>query len=317
MSTPAEQLAEEAAVEARAAVEGTATEVVEDIETDDSDLGNDFIEMDDSYSNEFETSDLPASDEEPVEEVLEEATEPEVEPEPEAEAEEASTLEAAPSTTEELQAQLLTTQAELIEARKQRLEQDETRKEETEATDVVSDESFKAAHEEARSQLMEQYALSQEDADSFVTEPEAIIPGKLADLHMAVTYSVMEGIRSALPGWIEAVNAETGRVSEEQGVLFEAFPQLKDHVDATEKALATYRQLNPGATRDEVVAKGGAMAMVALGLNAAPIAAAASKPAAKAPPHRPAATTGRAGKPAQRATNEFSSMAEDDEFDGL
>ncbi len=320
MATKPEEVAElvaEAGEMAKAAVE-EVSEPEAEIVSEDSDLGNDFAEMDESYSKDFNTDDLPEPVEEPAEAeeetaAVEETAEAET-PAP-VEAEETPTEETVEPTLESLQASLLEAQTELAESRKQQLEKVEEPAEEVEAPDQISDESFKAAREEARAELVEQYALTQEDADKFLTEPEAILPQIAANLHLSVMQSVMQGIRGQLGGWITAVNQESTRVEQEHSDVFEAYPALKDHRDAVDTMVTTYRKMNPGATKEDVAKNGGAMAIMALGLQATPTPAAASPAPAKAVPHRPAGSQGRSSSPPAKSDNEFTTMAEEDVID--
>ncbi len=321
MATKPEEVAElvaEAGEMAKAAA-SEAAEPEAEVVAEDSDLGNDFAEMDESYSKDFNTDDMPATDGKPAEEPVEETAAAEetavAETPAPVTAEETPTEETAEPSLESLQTALLAAQTELAESRKQQLEKVEEPSEEVEAPDQVSDESFKAAQESAKEELVEYYALTQEDADKFLTEPEAILPQIAANLHLSVMQSVMQGIRGQLGGWITAVNQENTRVEQEHSDVFEAYPALKDHKDAVDTMVETYRKMNPGATKEDVASKGGAMAIMALGLQAAPAPVATAPAPVKSVPHKPAGSQGRGSNPPAKSDNEFTSMAEEDVID--
>ena len=285
---------------------------VQDIETDDSDLGSDFAEMDEDYSKDFDTSDVVEAEASPDEEVVEDAEEEEPEEAPSEEAEVVETpTEEEVVEEEDFKEKYL----KLLEETRQKPVEEEPQPSEEERVAEVSDEDFKAAHDRAMEELEKSYALSQEDADRFLSEPEAVVPRTLANMHLNLTYSVMQSIRQALPGWIAAVQGEMERERSEKGAVYEKFPSLKGHEEAVEIAIGQYRRMNPRATQEDIITRGGAMAMVALGLEDAGTPASTKKPVAQPArqPHRPASTRGRASKPTPRVDNEFTEMALDDD----
>ena len=145
-----------------------------------------------------------------------------------------------------------------------------------EAPPVAAPTETQVSREQLRSQygaqLAQQYALGEDDARALLVEPEQILPKLAAQVHLNVLDSVLGAVMSQIPQIITSVQAQGQASAEAEGEFFGAWPQLKDakYKQAVYTAVATYRALNPQATRTEVVRGAGINAMISLRLPLPP-----------------------------------------------
>lgn len=155
-------------------------------------------------------------------------------------------------------------------------------------------------------QLEKQYALSPEQAEALSENPGVEVPKLLAQMHYNVQVAAFTGIMSQLPTIVQSLLTQNNAIQEAEGKLYSRFPALRDpkHAKALDSVLKVYRTANPNATTQEMIEKGGMMAMLSLGLPLdtpqAPTPPAApgmpGSPAAPPQAARPAGT-GSAGGP--------------------
>lgn len=164
-------------------------------------------------------------------------------------------------------------------------------------------------------QLQTDYAISDEDAQMMLTEPEKVLPKIAAQLHVNVVDSVIAAVMNNLPRAINAIQAQAQVSSESENEFFKAWPQLKkaEYQTTVYDAVAAYRALRPQAPRDEVMRAAGLQAMIALRLpippellTQAPVASAPASftPAAPGAGAAPQAPSGE-GNPFVQLSQEF------------
>jgi hypothetical protein len=149
-----------------------------------------------------------------------------------------------------------------------------------------------------------------------ITEPETVIPKLAAQLHVNVVESVVNAVFANMPQVLRQITENQNANSEAERAFYSAWPSLKDpkHAAVVRSAVATYRQLNPTATRDEVIKAAGLQASISLRLPIPPElfdspASAATQPA----PFVPAAPAapGVTPQPLSSETNPFSVLAQE------
>lgn len=122
------------------------------------------------------------------------------------------------------------------------------------------------------SQLETAYAMSDEDAQRMITEPEAVIPKLAARLHVDIVDTVIAAVMGNLPNAINAIQSQGKASSEAEDAFFQAWPQLKNaaYQKTVYDSVAAFRALNPRAPRDEVVRAAGLQALIQLRLPIPP-----------------------------------------------
>jgi hypothetical protein len=172
-----------------------------------------------------------------------------------------------------------------------------------------------AWEKEQHGKLESLYQLSEEEQTAFMTEPEKTLPKLAATLHMRITKAVLNSVQSIVPQIIQQHQTMTTTEAEAKNAFYSANPDLKD--PAYEAAIlqvgAMYRQMNPGAKREDAVKKIGELVRVSMGLpptgsvEAPPAASAA--PAAQGRPFTPARGAAGAIPQAGVETNEWAQLA--------
>jgi len=181
----------------------------------------------------------------------------------------------------------------------------------------VAPEAQRLTEEEwaARSQKYEQdlaahYAVSKEDADALVTEPEKVLPRLAARVHRSVLESTVVGVMAHLPRYIEQHLASQQTYKANEQDFFGKWPALQkpEYQDAIRRIGSAYRLTNPMADKTRAIEEIGAMAMFQLGL----VPTGTQVPLAPARPFAPAAPGGTpASRPAPgtKQGNEWEQLA--------
>lgn len=117
--------------------------------------------------------------------------------------------------------------------------------------------------------LTKAYALTEDMARQVMVEPEKVLPEMFARVQMNTAEMVASHIYASLPALIQQ-HLQVGTVAQQnERQFFDTWPELakKPEYRATvENAIRTYRQLNPKATKEEVVRASGLAAMITLRL---------------------------------------------------
>ena len=166
--------------------------------------------------------------------------------------------------------------------------------------------------EQIQARLVEQYALSPDDALALQTSPETVMPKLAANMHMQImreAYGQMQQMLQSVPAMIrQHMEGEQQERSAEEKV-FGAWPGLKPHKDALLKNVILARQAQgPQATADQVLEAAGVLTAMSLGLDPATVRTAQQQaqqmqqaPTVPGIPPRPAGagTSGGGTPPAQ------------------
>lgn len=134
---------------------------------------------------------------------------------------------------------------------------------------VAVQPAFDPAELEAKAiaQLTEtEYALTEEDKTALIAEPDKVIPKLAARMHVRMQVQLAQQIAQILPGIIGNQLAQANRVQGLETSFFAQYPELNkpDFRKTVQESLAMIRQVNPQATRDEVMRDGAALAAVRL-----------------------------------------------------
>lgn len=175
------------------------------------------------------------------------------------------------------------------------------------------------ARQSALAELEKRYALSQEDADAMISEPEKVLPKLAGQMYMDVFEGVLSAVQTMLPQAFTQFNQSYAAQQKDEADFYDAWPALKEHADRVLPIGKMYRQLNPQASKEQFIQEVGLQAMLALKLPIEGITQAPQQqtqqatPGAYAPPSgAPRAVTQR---PAQQApakpTNAFTELADE------
>lgn len=110
------------------------------------------------------------------------------------------------------------------------------------------------------------YALSEEDKTALIAEPDKVLPGLAARMHVTMQVQLAQQIAQILPGIIQGQLAQANKVQGLETSFFGTYPELNkpEFRQTVQESLAMIRQVNPQATRDEVMRDGAALAAVRL-----------------------------------------------------
>lgn len=185
----------------------------------------------------------------------------------------------------------------------------------------------KAAREKWRAdalrQIEEHYAQQlggDETRDQLLTEPEKALPKILANAYMDMYDSLMGGVGQALPNHVETIMTAQRQAQQYEQQFFTQWPALKEAYSDSEKqqviqrAISTYRQMNPQAPVKQAIEEAGAMAMVALRLpvdGSSASTAAAPKETGFAPASPGGGAEVSAPPPAPKKLNEYEQLAQE------
>lgn len=116
-----------------------------------------------------------------------------------------------------------------------------------------------AARETWRTGLVNNYALSEDEAALFVSDPGRALPQLAANLHMRVMDNMAEYMRQVLPDMMEQQTRQSTALAEGRTAFFDAWPELKGHEGLISQIGLSWRQLNPSATREQFIEQVGPM----------------------------------------------------------
>jgi len=111
-----------------------------------------------------------------------------------------------------------------------------------------------------------EYALSDEQATMLIAEPDKVLPELAARMHVRVQVGLANQIAQMLPQMIAAQIQQQGKVQSLESSFFGAYPELNkpEFRTTVQESLAMIRQVNPQASREEVMRDGAALAAVRL-----------------------------------------------------
>lgn len=128
------------------------------------------------------------------------------------------------------------------------------------------------------------YAISEEDKAALAVEPEKVLPKIAGRLYVDVYEAVLQASLSQLPQLINGYTQVQRVAQQHEQAFYSKWPALQkpEYEPTIRQIAATYRQMNPQASADDMMNAVGVISMVQLGLGTAP--ASAAPPAAAPPP---------------------------------
>jgi hypothetical protein len=156
-----------------------------------------------------------------------------------------------------------------------------------------------------------------------LVEPEKHLPGMLANMHVSIADSVIQAVMQNMPGMVTNLTKQTSEAQRAQDEFYGAWPALREaaarnpeHEKLVTSAIIAYRQLNPKATRQEIIQAAGLQAMISLRLPLPPelFNSPAAAPAPVAPGFQHAAP-GAGGMPIPAKPNPNAFQLLNQEFD--
>jgi hypothetical protein len=124
-----------------------------------------------------------------------------------------------------------------------------------------------AARETWKAGLINNYALSEEQAAMVISDPGSVLPAMAADIHMRMLDDTAQFIRTALPDMIAQTMKQNQALEEGQNLFFTEWPELKGKEDMVMRMGQLWRQQNPYASREEFIKQVGPLAWNAAGLS--------------------------------------------------
>ncbi len=167
---------------------------------------------------------------------------------------------------------------------------------------------------EAEAKLVQNYALTKEEADSLAVNPDVVFPKLAARIHMTALQDAMNTVANVLPQMIRLQQAQVAREQELEGQFFSMFPSLKEHKQVAMSFIAGYGKANPRQPVENLMKQAGVAAMVHLQLPLEGVPG-YTPPAAPQPPAAPPfmpAPGGTGPVPAKaQPKNPYTEMAEE------
>ncbi len=111
-----------------------------------------------------------------------------------------------------------------------------------------------------------EYKLTDEQATMLIAEPDKVLPELAARMHVRVQVQLANQLASILPGMIAGQIERLGKVQSVESSFFAQYPTLNrpEFRTTVQESLAMIRQVNPKATREEVMRDGAALAAIRL-----------------------------------------------------
>lgn len=177
---------------------------------------------------------------------------------------------------------------------------------------------------DALAKIEEHYAsqvASDEIRDQLLTEPEKALPKILANAYMDMYDSLLGGVGQTLPSQVQQVMQAQRKAQEYETQFFTEWPQLQEAYNDNEKqqviqrAVHSYRQMNPKAPVEQAIKEAGAMAMVALRIPLTEQGAGKTSSPPQTKGFSPASPGGGAERssppPAPKQLNEYEQLAQE------
>lgn len=156
------------------------------------------------------------------------------------------------------------------------------------AAPAVPELSPEKHREQFLPQLEKMYALNDAEVEELRVNPGVAFPKMAARLHYEVQMAAYQGIVQVLPQMIEGSMKSQVEANQHEKAFYSAWPKLEEKVKQDPEAakaivasITSFRQLNPKATTEQIIARAGLLASMTLGI---PIEQGAAPP----PPAPPA-----------------------------
>lgn len=129
-------------------------------------------------------------------------------------------------------------------------------------------EEVNKVRNEQRQVLVQRYQISDEDAASFITAPNEVVPNMLAELHMSVLESSVQALAGLIPNMVSQVMERQKANTAANDAFFKAWPKLaKDEFQTPLlRMLSAYKISNPEVPQEQLIREVGAAAHLAFRL---------------------------------------------------
>jgi hypothetical protein len=184
----------------------------------------------------------------------------------------------------------------------------------TPAEEPEPTKSYDALRAEALVTLEKDFAISEDDAQTLVTEPEKVLPRLAASIYMAAYENATKSIMAAMPKLISQTITHQSAAATATNDFYGKWDKLdrnnSKHADTVNRIGLVYRQVNPNASQEQFTAEVGAQALLALGI---PFTEIIDAPPIETPrAFVPAAPAGAAPTPPPpKSLSAFESLAEE------
>jgi hypothetical protein len=176
---------------------------------------------------------------------------------------------------------------------------------------------YAAERGKAASELEKRYALSKEDADAMISEPETVLPKLASQMYLDIYEQVMRQMQGMLPQAVQHIQQATTAGQKDESDFYDQWGALAPHKDTVMRIGTVYRQMNPTAPKDQFIREVGLQSMIALrlplegtpGMPPAPVAP--TPPVVVAPPVPPQAGAVTPAAPSSRGGNIFADLADE------
>ncbi len=131
-------------------------------------------------------------------------------------------------------------------------------------------------------QLMPRYQLSAEDDRGMISEPGRVVPKLAAQLHLSIAQDLAKVVHQMLPGMIREHTRATLGAQRAEMEFFGRYQALNrpEFQPIVAQSLSLVRQMNPQATREEVMQRGAMLAATEIRSRFRPPAAQPQAPVA-------------------------------------
>lgn len=178
-------------------------------------------------------------------------------------------------------------------------------------------EEYEAQLQKVMGELEGMYAISKDDADLFVTEPEKALPKLAAKLHFTIMQQfaqMQQQWQQSLPDTIEQTTKVVQRKQEAATAFSMRWPELavgEESQAAVVEAVRLVKARNPNLSLQDTIEKSGRLAYSILGKEVPSQETPAPKKAEKPVPHTPASTKSAAVQTQQLTEEEafYASLA--------
>jgi hypothetical protein len=125
---------------------------------------------------------------------------------------------------------------------------------------------YAAQRETARTELEKHYALSKEDADLMISEPEKVLPKLASQMYVEMYENVMRSVQQMLPNAVQHINHTSQVGQKDEDEFYTSWPALKEHSKEVLRIGQMYRQMNPTAPKEQFIREVGLQSAIALKL---------------------------------------------------
>jgi len=151
------------------------------------------------------------------------------------------------------------------QAEEQSQQQQVTQQTQIPAQDQQQDQMMQQAMQNLNNKLVTQYALSEEQADKLLSEPEAVLPAMMAQMHMSIMSHVLAVVNEAQPAQFANYLQSQQRTQEAETKFKALYPDLDPKSEEVNQAVEIVKQRFPQANFEEKLKQVGLLAQVLSG----------------------------------------------------